>query len=282
MRRAVAAAIGLLVVLAGCQRPPDVDQNGPPERTFAIGRLGSVVPKSTATEPKVYSSWTTTPVVTISTEITGADRTNYESLLRTTLEVVQSPEFRDNAEDLQEKYFEVYLNDASNQHSIGHAAHLYRAPPPVMGYPPVRIQHWNGLPTTGNDPDVKGGYRIRMSPQGPLRRWQLSVVQRSCAINTVAHELAHTLLAEPRGAMVFTDGDSEAAPSRLNGTTGSYVLGQLAQCTYLQRQGRITKAQVAQCMPVFYVVEGTGASRRGVFAKDQCGLFEDPKKAVKL
>ena len=94
-------------------------------------------------------------------------------------------------------------------------------------------------------------------------------VARSCAINVVAHEYAHTIVLTPMGfgnAFTDTKADEDAIPNRkASGTpVASYLIGSVAQCTWLARQGRIGREDVPACVQVF----GTAA-----FNWDRCGQF---------
>lgn len=79
-------------------------------------------------------------------------------------------------------------------------------------------------------------------------------VQQACAINTLAHELSHTLSLQPdRFVQLFKD--TKLNRSDHSVPRASYFLGSLAQCTYLQE---VAPAQLARgpealmtCLQVF-------------------------------
>jgi hypothetical protein len=86
-------------------------------------------------------------------------------------------------------------------------------------------------------------------------------VMRSCAINVAAHEYAHTLSTTPfvyRTAFTDTSLGEVRITSRRDRSTpvASYLLGTLAQCTWLQKQGRIEREDVPACVEVFGVASG--------------------------
>jgi hypothetical protein len=96
-------------------------------------------------------------------------------------------------------------------------------------------------------------------------------VARSCAINVAAHEYAHTIVLTPMGfGNAFTDtraGEAAIPGRRESGTpVASYLIGAVAQCTWLARQGRIGRDDVAACVQVFGV---------GAFNWRRCGQFAD-------
>ncbi len=106
-------------------------------------------------------------------------------------------------------------------------------------------------------------------PPDVLADWAADdLVRRSCAINTLAHEIAHTISISP---FVFTPAFTDtrlgerAIPRRGAGHSpvASYLIGSAAQCAWLQQQGRIAPGEVRACVEVF----GT----RGF--NDRCGAF---------
>jgi hypothetical protein len=106
-------------------------------------------------------------------------------------------------------------------------------------------------------------------PPDVLADWTADdLVRRSCAINTLAHEIAHTISISP---FVFTPAFTDtrlgerAIPRRDGGDSpvASYLIGSAAQCAWLQQQGRIEASDVRACIEVF----GT----RGF--NDRCAAF---------
>ena len=90
-------------------------------------------------------------------------------------------------------------------------------------------------------------------------------VERSCAINTMAHEMTHTLTDKPGPPFtyVFTD---DAPPA---GTaTATLLIGAAAQCTFLRNAGRITTdAQLTSCVAKFGTVQP--------FQSNSCNNYTD-------
>ncbi|MBA4792322.1 MAG: hypothetical protein H2041_01505 [Phenylobacterium sp.] len=81
-------------------------------------------------------------------------------------------------------------------------------------------------------------------------------VVRSCALNTLAHEIAHTVSVSPfvfTPAFTDTSLDAPTIPGRRPGESpiGSYLIGSAAQCAWLARQGRIEDAELGACVEVF-------------------------------
>ncbi|MDP1617296.1 hypothetical protein [Phenylobacterium sp.] len=94
-------------------------------------------------------------------------------------------------------------------------------------------------------------------PPDVLADWASGdLVRQSCALNTLAHEIAHTISISP---FVFTPAFTDtrigerAIPRRDGGDSpvASYLIGSAAQCAWLQQQGRIVASEVRACVNVF-------------------------------
>lgn len=76
-------------------------------------------------------------------------------------------------------------------------------------------------------------------------------VEKSCAINTMVHEISHSLSdREDQFWMHILDSEENVTPPR-GVFEASYFIGVIAQCTYLQSIGRMTKADFHACMLTF-------------------------------
>jgi len=75
-------------------------------------------------------------------------------------------------------------------------------------------------------------------------------VEKSCAINTMAHEISHTLsISSSNLQSYFLDIPAGLAPAGV--PSASYFVGTVAQCTYLQNKGRIDNTQFETCVKLF-------------------------------
>ena len=117
---------------------------------------------------------------------------------------------------------------------------------------------------------TNGRYSDLLITRGVLNAFGAGdVVTRSCAINVAAHEYAHTISLTPVGYRVAFSDTGEVQreiPDRRNPGTpvASYLIGAVAQCTWLEKQGRIGQADVPACVEVF----GTAA-----FNWSRCNQF---------
>ncbi|MGE6761609.1 hypothetical protein ACQKGO_26595 [Corallococcus interemptor] len=78
-------------------------------------------------------------------------------------------------------------------------------------------------------------------------------VEKSCAINTLAHEISHTLSHAPSQYLEYFLDTGGTGPEKPGEPYASYLLGTLAQCTYLQGKGRIKAEELPACLAVFGV-----------------------------
>ena len=100
------------------------------------------------------------------------------------------------------------------------------------------------------------------------RYTQGDLVEKSCALNTLVHEISHTLSETPdKYWMHILDSQRGVTPPR--GTfEASYFIGVVAQCTFLENKGRIDPADFESCMATFS--DPTAASR---FRSSACDDF---------
>ncbi len=77
------------------------------------------------------------------------------------------------------------------------------------------------------------------------------VVEKSCALNTMVHEISHTLSEKP-GEFWMHILDSEDRVTAPSGVfEASYFIGTVAQCTYLQSAGHILAKGFEDCLMTF-------------------------------
>ena len=87
--------------------------------------------------------------------------------------------------------------------------------------------------------------RIRLQPY-VLRQWAtISIDLKSCAINTLAHELTHTIV--DGDTPMFTDGHMGLA-RLLSHRLASYGIGTIAQCVYLEQASSLPRSAITECL----------------------------------
>jgi len=74
---------------------------------------------------------------------------------------------------------------------------------------------------------------------------------QACAVNTMAHELTHTVVEHEQSAALFTDTGARAFLYRVfrgSDDLVSYGLGTLAECVYLEQVGGLTRDAFPSCL----------------------------------
>lgn len=222
-----------------------------------------------ATEPNVY-------IDAVSTE---DERTQLASLIREAHATLGSATFRENLLALKTAYPRIYANPAWTRIDVDRLAAILSLEEPDTRYVrlPVALRgsesygdggtgfnyigstgsvHWNGEDPVG----AMSLGRVNM-----FRYRQDNIVDRSCAINTMAHEITHTISRTP-GKYIYAIADTAVGSLPADtSATASYLVGSVAQCTWLQAQGRIGAADVPKCVGVFGVKE---------FNNPKCPEFE--------
>lgn len=205
----------------------------------------------------------------------GGDAENkaLTGLLDDAFSVLRSAEFRSNLLALSDRYPSVYARDSEQTATVQRIASIVGLEPTGSRFAPADVAlvegESGGLGAAGEGVAL-GRYSNILIERIVLRAWrQADVVARSCAINVAAHEYAHTIVLTPMGfgnAFADTKADQHAIPNRQTRGTpvASYLIGSVAQCTWLQQQGRIGGSEVAACVEVF----GTAA-----FNWDRCDRF---------
>jgi hypothetical protein len=195
------------------------------------------------------------------------------ALLKDAFAVLRSPEFRTNLLALETRYPAVYARDAEQAASIPRIASIVGLEPAGSRFAPAQVAlvegDSGGLGAAGEGV-ASGRYSDILIERIVLAAWgRPDAVARSCAINVAAHEYAHTIVLTPMGfgnAFTDTKADEDAIANRKAAGTpvASYLIGSVAQCTWLAQQGRIGREDVAACVEVF----GTAA-----FNWSRCGQF---------
>lgn len=195
------------------------------------------------------------------------ERAQFAALIAEAQRTMRSRRFRDNMLSLSDAYPRIHFRTHPNGAMLvlgspselmtvldaADPAYRYiRTPFSLTGqsneYSPVNAGR------EGSDVDADGVARGSGTiARGHLWNWNHSnPVIRSCAINTVAHEISHTVVIDPATyRYAFSDFDrfSTSAPT----PSASYLIGSVAQCTWLQEQGRIGAGELRTCLAVFGV-----------------------------
>lgn len=237
---------------------------------------GCSVTNRSPVEPKnaiAPDNWSFAPGLYVDPSVAAKDREDLDALIRASADVLASSQFMSGAVALEASYPAIYLNDSNRSKSPVYAAGILQGSSPGLAFRGMPVIVGDGALTGYNRSERR--WRMRIPPSS-LNQWRSAdPVMKSCAVNTVAHEMTHTLLDRQSSRMAFIDGASSAGASRRNGTTGSYVMGQLAQCTWLAQRGRIGAGDVPSCVPVFFAKPGFLPWDVGKFSVGRCDDFAD-------
>ncbi|MBB6425629.1 hypothetical protein [Sphingopyxis sp. JAI128] len=264
----------LLIGIAGCSGPPALPNGAMalPEPRHARAEIaapedpkGVGLPIASGSIKK--SGGPQEPNVTVGPGWSDRDRKDMDALVRAAITEMTSDAFRDNARQLPAKYSKIWLTGALGYDSGERVAAIVSPGEASMSYVEALVIPWrSGWASTRMERDGKLRIRLRRSL---LDRWRsANPVVKACAINTMAHEISHTISRDPhRYLPAFTDTGDANADAR-NGVVASYFVGDLALCTALVRSGRIGPQDVAQCVPVWYEPGGLQSGRCYAFGPD--------------
>jgi hypothetical protein len=202
-----------------------------------------------------------------------AETERLKALLGEAYGVLRSPAFRENLLSLADRYPVIYARDAEQDATVARIASIVALEPSGARFAPAQVElveNTSGGLGAAGEGAVSGRYSDILIEGMVLAAYGRSdTVARSCAINVAAHEYAHTIILTPMGfGNAFSDtttGQTRIPNRQTPGSpVASYLIGAVAQCTWLQRQGRIAQAEVPTCVEVF----GTAA-----FNWDRCNHF---------
>lgn len=207
------------------------------------------------------------PVRHVDGGASDVERAVARELLDEAYGVLRSESFRRNLLELEDSYPAVYASRAAGEIPLRQVADLVASSAWGSRYAPLQLSLVGG--DSPDDPErelaAAGGYVDTGVYAGmALGRAHLvqyrseDLVDRSCALNVAAHELAHTISTTPfffTNAFTDTRLSEAAIRGRENATTpvGSYFIGAVAQCTWLEQRGRIRPGGFRPCLEVFGV-----------------------------
>lgn len=213
------------------------------------------------------------PYSTLAGAASAGEHDAADRLLAEAYGVLRSPAFRANLEALQDRYPVVYARPSEQSIDPRGIAQTLALERFGARYAPAQVaivEDAGPVLAAAGEGGVHGRYSDMMITRGVLEAFaSADAVRRSCAVNVAAHEYAHTLSLTPVGYTVafadttirqrsIADRQTPATP------VASYLIGAVAQCTWLQRQGRIGQPDVRACIEVFGVQ---------AFNWERCGQF---------
>lgn len=220
---------------------------------------------------------------------TRGEAETVERWLAQTRQILASDRFHENLRALQAVYPNIWLSQWERYRTAEQLSQILRLQDPqkpgAWWVPTAlaligahgRDPSWDsGYGNDGNSDALTGwtGYQEDGVAAGAMRIGRVhydryangNQVERSCAVNTLAHEISHTLSHRAGLYLEYFLDTGGSGPDRPGVPYASYLIGSLAQCTFLQNEGRIQAGQVSACLVTF------GVDR---FNSNSCNDFPD-------
>jgi hypothetical protein len=242
--------------------PDDVDSDYP---EFAHSEpFGDGMPLAVSTNKSAAAITSATPVITISPEWQGQDNIDMKAMVDESVAIMGDARFVEYGTALKVDYPKAWFADTLGFGDAEQVATMVHAPTPPIRYVAATVLPFDGWAVTGGR---EGRVNIQVN-RALLTRWRSpDVVMRACAINTMAHEISHTL---SRSATQYRFAFTDTGVGREARKTppASYITGNVALCSYLVRQGRIDPAKLNQCVKIWYKPKGFQSNRCNDFPGD--------------
>lgn len=180
-----------------------------------------------------------------------AETQELTDLLQETLRVIRLPSFERNLGIVQREFGLIRQSATGQGLTAERVAQLYAGRDPGYVFHPAAIDWGSGSATTRD-----GMVRLSTNARDYWRTGR--PLGRSLAINTLAHELSHTLSSAPAGDIrtVFSDNGYSSGWLRRWPPLVSYSIGSVAQCTYLEEQNAL-RGSIADCLRRYGVAKFT-------------------------
>ncbi|HTU11728.1 MAG TPA: hypothetical protein VMG08_12620 [Allosphingosinicella sp.] len=214
-----------LLLLAACSVPAPVTPAAAPLRGEGQGPVAAPLP-----DP----------------HLSAGDIREIADLIAETQRVIGLPAFERNLRAVEAEFGLIRQSRAGRELSAAMIADLYAGRDPRYRFRPVMVG-WNSSESTSI---TREGGTILLATN-VRDRWRLGTVRsRALAINSLAHEFAHTLSRGPAEAnidFVFTDGGSLLGWFSRRAPVATYTIGTVAQCTFLEEQMAL-RGSLFDCM----------------------------------
>ena len=207
-------------------------------------------------------------------DVPAKDQTALKQWIEETITLMQSPSFEANFQRASDLYPQVYISKTQDiipsekllerlKTQDPHRRALWWPKTTVVlsGEAAVRSPNRLGF---GFEASRRAATRPNPLGQAPAQSGQIELgrlhfarytrgdpVEKSCAINTMAHEISHTL-SDRADQFWMHILDSQANVTPPSGVfEAGYFVGTVAQCSYLQSIGRIAEAEFDLCLLTF-------------------------------
>lgn len=213
------------------------------------------------------------PPVSLGGVDSDAEREAFEALLSDAWRVLASDRFHSNLRSLGSMFPQVYVHFLGEQGS-GKMRTAHNVTVNVLSDIVAAKANWHYVRSpaflTGDQKfgEALTGWTGTSAQVGSmsigrlhLARWRSTdKVEQSCAVNTIAHEMSHLVSNSPKLFMAeITDDYAATLTSKASdgsdisppNAVASYLIGSVAQCTWLQERGYTPEVDLEACLRVF-------------------------------
>jgi len=224
--------------------------------------------------PPLVSETGIRPHIIISDKVASEDQAALQQWIDEAAAIFQSPEFDANYARASVIYPDVYVSKTQDIISSEKLLNRLKTNDPrrpalwwpktyvvLRGETAVRSKNRSGFGFKANRKAAAGPYPLGSSDTttGQIELGRLhfarytrgDTVEKSCAINTMVHEMSHTLSdqADKFWMHILDSQDKVTPPFGVH--EAGYFIGTIAQCTYLQTKGRVTQSGFQSCLQTF-------------------------------
>jgi hypothetical protein len=188
--------------------------------------------------------------ISVDDSVSAADKQTVQELINLTVRIITSERFARNLEGLEDPYHRLWLSPFGKTMSPPEVAQVYLGRHSTVRPAPIIVEVADQEnPSQGFSRETPLVSYIVLPPF-VLERWRGDTVERrSCAVNSLAHEISHSFSKSPvEGDHIFADrgkGWYFNLTSYLYGHLASYTIGTVAQCTMLQEANELEGEFVA-------------------------------------
>ena len=217
----------------------------------AVGSASSGATQTALDGPPLYTAGVAGPT----------EQADVERWVDAAYGTLRSARFRSNLASLGQKFPTIYFRDGGPRALTGSVTDLQAILDGTGSHRYVRIalavygdNSTDNASTVWNGEFVERGSQYGSMTIGRrhLVRWREkdNLVEQSCAINTLTHEISHIISIEPeRYIIALADTNTRFLPPDV--PVASYLIGSVAQCTWLQTKGRVLQDGLEACVAVF-------------------------------
>lgn len=179
--------------------------------------------------------------ITIEEGTPTAHRQAAEELVNATVRVISSERFARNLAELGRPYQRLWLSPYGETMTPVGISQIYLGRDRTVRAVPIVISiRDQSTPGQGFDSGPPLTSRIFLPPY-VLERWRGETLERrSCAVNSLAHEMSHSFSqSSTEEDYIFADRGKGWLMSHFYGPLASYTIGTVAQCTMLEEANQL-------------------------------------------